>query len=82
MYLKEKIHTLDKLCSGVSYSSIGAEYIFFITFIYLFIIWFWLRWVFVVVHGLSLVAVSEGYSSLRCMGFSLQWPLCFAEHGV
>ena len=25
--------------------------------------------------GLSLVAASEDYSSLRCMGFSLQWPL-------
>ena len=26
-------------------------------------------------HGLSLVEVSGGYSSLRCMGFSLQWLL-------
>ena len=35
---------------------------------------FWLRWVFVAVHGLSLVAESRGYSSLRCTGFSLRWP--------
>ena len=35
---------------------------------------FWLRWVFVAVHGLSLVAASVGYSSLRCTGFSL-WRL-------
>ena len=33
-------------------------------FIYLFI-YFWLRWVFVASCGLSLVAVSRGYSSLR-----------------
>ena len=31
----------------------------------------WLRWVFVAVRRLSLVAVSGGYSSLRCAGFSL-----------
>ena len=36
---------------------------------------FWLRWVFVVACGLSLVAASGGYSSLRCVGFSLQWLL-------
>ena len=40
-------------------------------FIYLFV-YFWLRWVFVTAHGLSLVVVSGGYSSLRCAGFSLQ----------
>ena len=36
---------------------------------------FWLRWVFVAVHGLILVAASGGYSSLRCVSFSLQWLL-------
>ena len=46
-------------------------YVFsFIYFIYSFL--FWLRWVFVAVHGLSLVEVSGGYPSLRCMDFSLQ----------
>ena len=34
---------------------------------------FWLRWVFIAAHGLCLVAVSGGYSLLRCAGFSLQW---------
>ena len=29
----------------------------------------------------SLVAASGGYSSLRCAGFSLRWPLV-AEHGL
>ena len=42
-------------------------------FIYLFN--FCLRWVFVALRGLSLVAVSGGYSSLPCEGFSLQWLL-------
>ena len=43
-------------------------------FIYLFT-YFWLHWVFVAAHGLSLVAASGGYSSLWCAGFSLQWLL-------
>ena len=46
-------------------------------FIYLFI-YLWLRWVFVAVHRLSLVAASR--ATLRCgAGFSLWWPLA-AEH--
>ena len=40
-----------------------------------FLINFWLRWVFVTLHDLCLVAASGGYSSLRCVGFSLQWLL-------
>ena len=35
-------------------------------------IYFWLFWVFVVVHGLSLVAVNGGYSLLQHADFSLQ----------
>ena len=38
-------------------------------------IYFWLCWVFVAVSGISLVAVSGGYSSLRFAGFSLRWLL-------
>ena len=48
-------------------------------FIYLFI--FWLHWVFVAVHGLSLVAVIRGYSSMRCVGFSLWWLLLLWSMG-
>ena len=51
-----------------------------LNFIYLFI-YFWLRWVFVAAHGLSLVAVSGGYSSLRCTGFSLRWLLLLRSTG-
>ena len=48
-------------------------------FIYLFI--YWLHWVFVAVRGLSLVAVSGGYSLLRCAGFSLRWLLLLRSTG-
>ena len=44
-------------------------------------IYFWLRWVFIAVHGLSLVAVSGGYSSLWCAGFSWQWLLSLRSIG-
>ena len=47
----------------------------------LFIFYFWLCWVFVAVRGLSLVAVSGGYSSLRCAGFSLWWLLLLRSTG-
>ena len=47
---------------------------------YLFI-YFWLHWVFVAVHGLSLVVASGGYSSLRCMGFLLRWLLLLQSMG-
>ena len=53
---------------------------FFFFNIYLFIC-FWLCWVFVAAHGLPLVAVSGGYSSLRCTGFSLQWLLLLQSMG-
>ena len=51
-------------------------FFFFNKFIY-----FWLHWVFVAVHGLSLVVVSGGYSSLRCAGFSLQWLFLLRSTG-
>ena len=53
------------------------------SFIYFFnkFIYFWLRWVLVAVHGLSLVVASGGYSSLRCAAFSLQWLLLLWSMG-
>ena len=47
----------------------------------LFIFYFWLHWVFVAACRLSLVAVSGGYSSLWCAGFSLQWLLLLWSTG-
>ena len=49
-------------------------------FIYLFI-YFWLSWVFVAAHGLSLVVVSGGYSLLRCAGSPLRWLLLLRSTG-
>ena len=47
---------------------------------YLFI-YFWLCWVFVTVLRFSLVAVSRGYSSLQCEGFSFWWLLLLRSTG-
>ena len=55
--------------------------IIFFNFIYLFIFNFWLRWVFVAAHGLSLAVVSGDCSSLWCMGFSLRWLLLLWSTG-
>ena len=49
--------------------------------LYILFIYFWLCWVFVAAHGLSLIEVSGAYSSLRCAGFSSRW-LLVAEHGL
>ena len=47
--------------------------------IYLFI--FWLTWIFIAGHRLSLVATSGGYSLLWSTGFSLQWLLLLQSTG-
>ena len=54
---------------------------FFVLIFILFIYYFWLCWVFIVAHELSLVAASGGYSSLRCAGFSLRWLLLLWSMG-
>ena len=41
----------------------------------------WLRWVFVSVRGLSLVAASGGHSSSRCAGLSPLRPLLLRSTG-
>ena len=59
----------------------GKPLFLFLIFIYSFIYVFWLHWVFVAAHGLSLVEASGGYSSLRCVGFSLRWLLLLRSTG-
>ena len=54
-------------------------FVFINLFIHLFN--FWLHWVFAAAHGLSLVAVSGGYSLLRGAGFSLWWLLLLQSTG-
>ena len=61
-------HFVMKMCTFLSLSL-------------LFFFFFWPRWVFVAAHGLSLVVVSGGYSSLQCAGFSLQWLLLLWSAG-
>ena len=65
-------------CEAIwSWTVVCSEFfIYFILFIY-----FWLHWVFVAAHGLSLVVASGGYSSLRCAGFSLRWLLLLRGTG-
>ena len=53
---------------------------FIYLFIYLFI-YFWLLWVFVAACRLSLVAASEGYSSLQ-HGLLIAVASLVAEHGL
>ena len=65
-------------CEVISHC--GVFFFVFNVFILL-IYFFWLCWVFTAVHGLSLVAVSRGYSSLRCAGFSLRWLLLLHSKG-
>ena len=65
-----RIGTQNRLQAGPDYK------IIFYLFIY-----FWLCWVFVSARGLSLVAASGGYSSLRCVGFSLWWLLLLQSGG-
>ena len=55
---------------------LSISVLFFFNFIY-----FWLRWVFIAAHGLSLVAASGGYSSLWCTVFSLRWLLLLWSTG-
>ena len=61
-------------CTAKWFSFIYIIYIYTHTYIlFFFLLFFWLRWVFVTAHGLSLVAASRGCSSLRasrCGGFS------------
>ena len=49
--------------------------------IYLFIYFGCVGSSFIAAHGLSLVAASGSYSSLRCAGFSLQWLLLLGSMG-
>ena len=74
-------HSPPKKCLSTmelsnSHSQFLVGLFFFLIFIY-----FWLHWVFFAARGLSLVAVSGGYSSLRCSGFSLRWLLLLRSTG-
>ena len=68
-------------CSFLLLSNILGESLFICYNLLILFIYFWLHWVFAAVFGLSLVVVSGGYSSLRCVGFSLWWLLLLRSTG-
>ena len=51
---------------------------FFLSYLF---IYFWLHWVFVGARGLSVVAVSGGYSSFVVRGLLIVVASVVAEHG-
>ena len=57
----------------------GWKHWFFFFFFFFFFVNFWLHWVFVAAHGLSLAAATRGYSSLQSMG-SRQAGLVAPQH--
>ena len=63
------------ISSSLGQTQQGVIFLFFSNLFY-----FWLHWVFVAVCRL-LVAVSGGYSSLRCTAFSLRWLLLLQSTG-
>ena len=73
-----KAHRLPSVFPTLYHTHTHAYYLLFFNYLF---IYFWLHWVFVAARGLSLVAASGGYSSLRCTGFSLQWLLLFQSTG-
>ena len=60
---------------------VSQQYLFLLLLFLFLFIYFWLHWVFVAAHRLSLVAVSRGYSLLLCAGFSLWWLLLLQSAG-
>ena len=74
------VRDLPVVLLGNSVKKRSEDFFLKINLFYLFI-YFWLRWVFVAAHGLSLVVASGGYSSLWCVGFSLQWLLLLQSTG-
>ena len=81
-----KVHNLKFFFNFIMVRTVNMEFtslkfFFFLIFTLYFFIYFWLRWVFVSVRGLSLFAASEGHSSSRCTGLSLLWLLLLRSTG-
>ena len=70
-----------KLSLRICLSFIFYYYYYFLINLFILFIYFWLCWVFVAACRHSLVVASGGYSSLQCVGFSLQWLLLLWSMG-
>ena len=93
-YIKQRLSLScpqTQLCSSVCVFGASAKVnsgklrqsvIFFFFLIYFLLFYFWLHWVFVAAHRLSLLAASGDYSSLRCADFSLRWLLLLQSTGL
>ena len=55
--------------------------LFSFLFFFLILIYFWLCWVFIAVHGLSLVAMGGGYSLIAVHVLLIAVTSLVAEHG-
>ena len=56
-------------------------WVFSFSYLLIYLLLFWLRWVFIAARRLSLVAMSRGYSLFQCVGFSLRWLLLLRSTG-
>ena len=70
-----------KLSNKIRPVSLGLGLMSSCIFFFIHLFNFWLHWVFAAARGLSLVAVSGGYSLLRGAGLPLQWPLPLQSTG-
>ena len=75
--------SIQPMASCIKYLKLKNAFLFVENEIYELPFWkmFWLCWVFSAVLGIHLVAVSEGYSWLQRMGFSLPWLLLLQSTG-
>ena len=73
IHLLEKVVPTYRISTSLHPTLFSLVFVFFFKInLFILFIYFWLLWVFVAARGLPLVAVSGGYSSLRCTGFSLR----------
>ena len=72
------IYIINKIFGSLSLTQIMFLYIYIYIFFFFF---FWLHWVFVAVRRLFSSCGERGYSSLRCVGFSLRWLLLLRNTG-
>ena len=77
----EKDKLISCLCFRWIKTDQGKQILFFFLSFLLLFFYFWLRWVFIAMCRLSLVAASGGCSSLWCTGFSSQWLLLLWSTG-